>query len=358
MNKKRVYIVWLFALAVAMVLMIALFSSASASPAHIDPTYVINGTQTPLTMYTPTALVSVTPRSNYPCTAVPATNVWGLPTNVFPTVNMPTSELGATATNEPVLPTATLVNINNFHGSPEWDLFSTSAHDGRLSCVNQAGSRHDYDYGDNTVMTFDTIECLGNFTFTGNYWNGYGNPPMMKVGFNYQAYNATGDTMYYNFDTQGTSCGQGFTASPSLGYGSTSDLSIHRFTGQCKTNSLQSASIYFYLKASRHHDVVYGEATKTATPIPTAVPNTPSIPVASFPDHLVFTSGGCNEILPSTDFSFGGLFGMPDVHVPALSVCVMFVTLSATFLSLSLDSVLIPFIVLGFGFAIYNEFRS
>jgi hypothetical protein len=328
-------------------------------------TWGATGTQP--AQWTPTMYVSPTPRSALPCTVMPTmstTPMWG-----YPTVNLPTSELGTpqssitpvwTVTSTPSMSNTFKVKVDlSNSGNP--GLHGAGNYVACWSDTEGQSSVTMVDGGGNSGMTVTghVVECLGSLAVsdTSHNWTRY-----LDTKFSVESSSQSNLSVYYSYDYNvdgaGTHSGEG----EGFGTDSLSTTLWHIF-GEPKIlygNGVSgSGTVYAYLKVQQ-----YGfDATPTPwvrqTDVPCSLPpdyHSYGQEIANF--DIQYQWGGCSQFLPESTIKLGGWRNLPDLGVPGVTFCIMWMTINAQVFGLSIDLVLIPLIVLGFGFAIYNEFRS
>lgn len=367
MKGKTNWLFWFWLVAVAAVVVVAftLAGTVTASGQY-DATFA--PTLTAGAWGTPTPYITNTPRSAIPCTAAPttsATAMWGIGTFAFPTANLGTpisTYTPAAKTSTPAMPNTFKVKVDmvnsgspGLHGANQymlcWD--DVSGSQTQITMADGGGTS-------STTITAHTVECLGNFAVsdTNHNWTRY-----LDIKFSLESSSQSNLPVYtsydFNIDGVGTHTGEG------EGYGNfTLSTTLWSVGGDPKViygNGVSgSANMYVYFMAQEFGFDIVPTPFVRATDVPcVAAPDYSGggTPVASFP-AITYQYGGCTTIIPGVNIPLAGFLGLPDINTPGFGMCIMWVTIVASFLSISLDWVLTPLIILGFGFAIFNEFRS
>lgn len=349
-------------------------SAEEMAVVNMVPTF--EGTPTQRGWSTPTAYLSPTPRTMYPCTVVPPTPRFNFtfPTIIFPTIQ-PTNTLILTATNTGTpTSTATLVpTVSGFYmeGNPYVSMTGScvGVADNHISCNLEQG-------GQRWVCT-GSVNCDGKtgagegivgvsfhhstwsyiYAYTSSVWES------PYWGYNKVRYNDAGGAAHTVLDSGG-----GTWSGSAIVSQSQARTDIYFLIGTDNGKLNHADFIWWIQEIPFPSNTATATATATRTPTQTLTPTgtvwpcqeLPSIgntPIAEMP-NITFEYGSCTTILPGFTIPLLGAWGLDDLVVPNVSVCVMWTTIQAVFMGITIDTVLIPLIVLGLAFALFNEFRS
>lgn len=374
-KNKLLLVLWLVGIALVVGLVTVKPARAGGSlPEAICAVPTFEITPTGLVWNTPTPYGSPTARLYYPCTAAAPPplvgTVWIMDTPVpYATV---TPGPVSTAMITPPSANSGLLEFALTGGRSDYGTVS-----GGIDCawIDSAGGSHTHRLnwqtgqgGDWTISQSLTSavsgQCLGFFSGLVDNWGSHYQKIIFDITVDH--WTCALDNADFELDIQAVGYNS-LTSNPSVG-------TYHNFN-MCYTPSMtvQARADYadagqyieFYVNISWDYNTFVRTPTPnnaTVTPPPTAFPcqALPSFdygPVASFPP-ITYSYGGCVTIVPGFTLPLLGAWGLPDIVVPAVSMCVMWVTLSASFMGISIETPLAILIVLGLGFAIFNEFRS
>jgi hypothetical protein len=361
--KKKTWIILGCDFCLCIMLVLSAFAgvyNVKASP-QSEVTWV--GSPTAVTWGTPTGISTIGTPAGLPCTQTPAGTITSLFN--YPTFSFPTSGLGTANPTENMNTPATMV----FTPTSSSGSFTVDTCE-RGTCTSIMGGKgvrfvpEARNQGDRVwrrmylsrpsgwVGQALVVELVGNITITGISGQQRG-----SVDWNFATVNSGSQIRYDIFNTHGSHSFALFTNDTLDGSWQVRlDSYYDSMYGETNISESWYADIYMgYLYEPTSTPVPYG--TPTLAPCVSGGGYTGFDPIATIPE-IVYSYGGCSSILPGFTIPLAGFLGLPDITMPAFSLCVMWVTLQATFLNLSLDFLLSAFIVMGLGFALFNEFRS
>lgn len=362
---SRWIILPVYAFILVFTLLIYLSSPVHAHPTINDPT--IQPTLTPITWGTPTNFVTSTFDPLIPICTVPNATGSLFPTIIFPTGFMNTATLAPTGTVPSVTPSPTTTRAGQLNLSIGQSCGGSGVSfiSNNVECVDELGTRYS-PVGNSTNVSngWADLECIGymNYAHHSTASGGCTTNLVLNKDSGQQTV-----TVYYEWDAQDNS-NSGYTTiyTPEGGYGSVSIGVSYYFSYKTQHNTdsaIENYWHYVYLRLRAGNNWATPMPTTTATAAGTTQPCQPlagvsaNNPIAEVPE-LTFRYGGCTTIMPGVYIPLGGLWGLPDLELPPLSLCIMWVTLTGSFMGIQLEFLITAFIGLGIGFAIFNEFRS
>jgi len=357
---KKSVVVLLVCIVLVMGGLVYLTTNVGASGVYA-PTMLPTNTKphwsTPSPYLTPTVIPG-----SMPCTAAPSATATGY--QRFPTINMPTHPPQASLTTTA---TAVYTFVPTLTGFAMGTTGVTQTGGGTASITCSLGNNN------------SVIQCSGSINAgtggngVGTAWMTFYNPkPPAKFYYAYQFITTWGVPVnwglnrfylsgggYPSFTYDAPSGGHNYetNGSETTTYSGTQMITVNYSTSNCRSDESCTALFNYRFSDSPITTV----PTPTSYPTPTIIPcyvagGAGSTPVAVV-SPLNFTDGGCLTILPGFTIPTFGLYGLPDLTVPEFGICIMYVTIAASFLGISIDTLLTALIVLGLGFALFNEFR-
>jgi hypothetical protein len=375
-NKVLLYLGGLLLVGVVVVMLLMSPIRVGAEGLCYDMTMV--GTPTNLRWGTPTNVTTPTWSLLYPCVADTGTPAAGTGTAWV----MDTPVPYATMTPLPAL-TATITPPSANSGLLEFALTGGRSDYGTVSggidCawIDSAGGSHTHRLnwqtgqgGDWTISQSLTSavsgQCLGSISGVVDDWGSHYQKIIFDITVDH--WTCVLDNADFELDLQSDGHNS-ISSNPAIG--------IYHNLNMCYTPSMTVRAradyndggqyIEYYVNISWDYNTFVRTPTPgagaTVTPSPTAaciaLPDYggESNPIASFPP-LVYSYGGCTSIVPAFIIPLAGAWGLDNIVVPGISMCVMWVTATGQFMGISLEYTISILVILGLAFAIFNEFRS